>query len=358
MELNQTEQTLIALLRRAWCGESSLPEGAVDWGKVYQLSLRQGVAAVAFDGLRQIAIPTALRYEWMAQTLRCELDYEAKRKAIGQLSQLWSSHGLQGIILKGMAFAQFYPKPSHRPCGDLDVFFFDDWELANRAVEETGTVVSRGFYKNSSFTWQGMLVENHQFCTPVRGSRRRKQYERFLQQLMREGPLQPIEGVALLSPPPLFNLLFFLSHARGHFLFEGGVTLRFVCDWAALLRAYGPQGPYQQSSAFWDDFLQYCDDYDLLPFACAMSRLAQRVFDVPVPFDCGTDSKADDVLWTDMMKAGERPVEFFRGWRTRWQLLRRQLASRRKFRCFSRQSMLASLLGQGWAFVFDRHPSL
>jgi len=360
MTIHPDEQTLIALLRMAWGGaEQPLPGGEVDWQSVYELSLRQGVTAVACEGLLRLpSVDEGVRYNWMAQTLLCEMDCERKIQATRKLSQMWAEQGIHGVVLKGLAFAQHYANPTHRPFGDLDVFLFDGWEAGNRVAEDAGVTVRRGYYKHSTLSFQGLTVENHRFCTPIRGGRRRKQYERYLQQLLRQEPLTPVEGVPLLSPPPLFNLIFFLSHARNHFLNEGGVTLRFVCDWAALLQAYGPDGDCRQPQELWHELLRRCRDYDLSSFAMSMSRLAQQVCGVAAPFGCGADDAADRLLLADMLASNVAPVEFSQGWRTRWQLIRSVLGSRRKFHYFSRRSMPVSLLESAWAYCTDRHPSL
>ena len=346
--------------------------GDIDWCRVVSLASQQGVDAIAYDGL-QVAYETipevaesldrpenkSVKYDWFGQALSAEVKYDQQFKAAVELGALWASHGIKPVVMKGFAYARFYPIPQHRHCSDLDCYLFDRWENGNALVEESGVEVRRGFYKNSSFTVKGLFVENHRFCSPVRGGKRRKEYEIFLRELLENGPLSPLEGTDFLCPPPMFDAVFFMSHAQNHFLFEGGIQLRHVCDWGMLMRAYA-------SVLDWDEFLANCNRFGLRRFAESMSRVARKVCGVEVPFEgagkfsgdsSGASlSKADERLLEEILNPTCARVEFGKGWKTRWHLIRATLKSGWKFRLFSDRSMLGSLLGTAWAFLFEKEP--
>lgn len=348
----------------------------VSFGGIFDNAIVQGVESIANDGLQKAyeSIPSvaesldrpenkSVKYDWFGQALSAEVKYDKQLKAATELSALWASHGIRPVVMKGFAYARFYPVPQHRYCSDLDCYLFDRWEDGNALVEKAGVKVRREFYKNSSFTFKGLFVENHRFCSPVRGGKRRKEYELFLRGLFDEGPLVPLEGTDFLCPPPMFDTVFFMSHAQNHFLAEGGIQLRHVCDWAMLMRAYA-------DVLDWGEFLANCDRFGLRKFAESMSRVARRVCGVKIPFECAGEaceevgseasdaplSDADAALLEEIMNPTCERVEFARGWRTRWQLIRATLKSGWKFRLFSDQSMLGSLLGTAWAFLFEKEP--
>lgn len=333
-----------------------------DWKAVMESSCRQGVDAIASDGLQmayerypQIAVSLnrpenkPVKYDWFGQALSSEVTFDKQFKAATELSALWASRGIRPVVMKGFAYARFYPVPQHRYCSDLDCYLFDRWEDGNALVEEVGVKVKRDFYKNSSFTFKGLFVENHRFCSPVRGGRRRKEYELFLRDLLTRGPLAPLEGTDFLCPPPMFDAVFFMSHALNHFLTEGGIQLRHLCDWGMLMRAYA-------SVLDWGEFLANCDRFGLRKFAESMSRVARKVCGVEIPFECPAREKADEALLEEIMNPTCVRVQFGKGWKTRWQLIRATLKSGWKFRLFSDQSMLRSLLGTAWAFLFEKEP--
>lgn len=53
------------------------------------------------------------------------------------------------------------------------------YEFGNLLAERWGASVKRDFYKHSHIRYKGLVVENHQFCTAIRGSRRAKDFERL-----------------------------------------------------------------------------------------------------------------------------------------------------------------------------------
>ncbi len=344
------------------CNESF--EKVEDWELFIERAGSQGVDAIAYDGLQKAyeTIPEvaeyldkpenkSLKYDWFGQALSAEVKYDKQLKAASELSALWASHGIRAVVMKGFAYARFYPVPQHRYCSDLDCYLFDKWEEGNRVVEDSGVKVSRGFYKNSSFTFAGLPVENHRFCSPVRGGKRRKEYEFFLRGLLDEGPLAPLDETAFLCPPPMFDTVFFMSHAQNHFLAEGGIQLRHVCDWAMLMKAYA-------SVLDWDVFLMNCDRFGLRKFAESMSQVAKKVCGVEIPFECPVREKADDAMLEEIMNPTCEKVEFGKGWHTRRQLVRSMLKSGWKYRLYSNQTMFGALLGSAWAYLFEKNPEL
>lgn len=376
--MKSDSQTLLLQLVRLGLSQALL-DGIVsfeyDLKDVMELACKQGVDAIAADGLQlayerfpQVAASFDLpenkpvKYDWFGQALSSEVSYDKQFKAATKLSALWASHGIRPVVMKGFAYARFYPVPQHRYCSDLDCYLFDRWEDGNALVEETGVKVRRDFYKNSSFKFEGLHVENHRFCSPVRGGRRRKEYELFLRDLLSRGPLMPLERTDFLCPPPMFDAVFFMSHALNHFLNEGGIQLRHVCDWGMLMQAY-------ESVLDWGEFLANCDRFGLRKFAESISRVARKVCGVEVPFErAGEDcveasqafdaplSDADTALLEEILNPTCERVEFGKSWKTRWQLIRATLKSGWKFRLFSDRSMLASLLGTAWAFLFEKEP--
>lgn len=339
-----------------------------DWQTVIELANRQGVGAIAADGLQRLldAHPDLeltldlpeneqLKYDWLGQTFAYEMDFARQFKLANRLAELFANSGLKTVVLKGFAIGQFYPIPEHRPCGDLDCFLLDadgiegdPYERGNLAVEASGVPVSRAYYKNSSFDYRGLHVENHRFCSPVRGPKSRKRYERKLRELMCE-KLTPIRDSALWAPSPMFNLLFLTSHAQGHFLADSGLSLRHICDWGMTLKAYA-------NEVDWSEFKGLCREFKLEAFADAMSRAAHLVCGVEIPYPCPKNDKADDCLMNGVLN-GAIPTGRKRFW-ARLNMVSRILRSSKRYRLFSNRPMLVSLFQSVWYYIFEKRPTL
>lgn len=338
----------------------------VDWPALVALATEQGVAALAYDGLQKCyeAVPglvlpldrvlKQVKYDWFGSMLNVEIQYEQKWKSASELGELFRSNGLKTLVLKGLSLASCYPVPQHRYSCDFDCFLMGDgpvkdrsaYEQGNRLMEAEGVKVDRFHYKHSSIKYKGVNVENHQFLTGWRGSRKWKGFEVELEEMLEgEGALRPLEGTCLLVGPPMFNALFLTRHAHQHFLIEEGISLRHVCDWAMFLRRY-------RDNLDWNGFQSVCRRYGLERFAASMTRLAVYVCGIETCSVSGELQPEDRMLLKDILEAKEGAG----GGRLGMGL--RILRSRWKFRLFSDESTLGCVLRYAWGYLFDKNPKL
>lgn len=333
----------------------------VDWQEVYRMSLSQNVWALVYDAIgccrehsvnKESFIDEDLWYTWLGQSLVQMRNTKSQWFAAKELGDLWNKKGLKTIVLKGLSFAQFYPQPLYRSFCDIDVYLYDKWEEGNQEIEKEGIAVNRDFYKNSSFTYHGLCVENHKFCFSIRGGYKRKEYELLLHDLLQQSPMEKIKGTELLCPPPLFNILFFMSHAQCHFLYEGGIKLRLVCDWGVLLKAYS-----LCDGSLWSTFEEKCDYFGMKEFSHTMSKLAERVCGVSLPFECKSDAECEEALLGDILYGSALKTSPSK-WRSRWNICKSIVQSRWKFAMFSNQTMLSALMQMVSSFFIERNPSL
>ena len=358
----------------------------VSWPKLLALAEQQLVEGVVADTLfsyfhrsdepqgadwrESIGLDSEQHLVWMGCLELEKSRNQAHLRAAQQLSQLWASKGLQCYLLKGFSYATMYPNPLLRHGDDIDTFILsgpdgmgteEAWNLANKLVEESGVEVNRDFYKNSSFDYQRTKVENHRFCSAVRGYEGKKRYERFLQSIIADKHNVKVLGTELLMPSPLFNALFFMSHAQVHFLMEGGIRLRSVCDWAAMLRYYRADGSNPAAKArceaFWKAFLDGCEQYGLSCFALPMSKVAERVCGVTLPFECDVDERLCDKLLDDILSPKNRGLEAVHKC-GRLGLVKTIVQSAWKYRYFSEKGSLRSLAELVKGYVFERKPEV
>lgn len=375
MNLNADTELLFLLLRSGLRTET--PDDAErirtlctarkpDWAVIYKLAARQGVLAIAWDGLSRLVQEELLAPEWQpARTLKLQWGFNAER--IGQtfarqwavsreLAERYAAAGIRTIVLKGFAAAADYPIPEHRPCGDLDCFLPGAYEEGNRLAEQFGATVKRDFYKHSHIAYKGLTIENHHFCTAIRGSRKAKVFERALQEILAETSPALLKDSRLECPSPLFQSLFLTVHAWVHFLNEG-ITLRILCDWAMLVRAHG-------EDVDWERFRQLVSERDrgMYRFAESTLRLGRSLFGVAIPagIDPGQDlAEADGRLIRDALY-DRIPVynTDASNWLKRFKMAGNILNDRWKYRFFCEESSLRQLLRTGLAYLFERNPHL
>lgn len=339
-------QTLFQLLRIALGKEEpiSLPND-VEWQDVYNLSLQHGVGAIACDGLLTIqdnAINEELKYKWMGQSMVIENKAKARWRALCQLADLFEQHGIKTYVLKGFSYASFYPNPFHRPSSDLDICLLGDFEKGNQVVEKVGIDVNRSESKHSHFTFNGVHVENHQFCVGVKGSKVDKAIDLFLKSLLETSECT-LGNTNVIKPNWLFNAFFFMCHARTHFLIEEGITLKNVCDWA-LLKDCKVEGGDRE--LFWTK----CDEFGLMKFASAIDEVAGFVFGGNHLSDLG-ERLLQDILSVKTHKHNKNKAM------AHLNILRMIWENRWKYSLFSDTTPINMFFKYGYGFFFERNIS-
>ena len=181
------------------------------------------------------------------------------------------------------------------------------------------------------------VVENHQFCTPVRGNKDMKRLEQKLRQLLSDGTEESWSD---------FNALFLMEHAWAHF-FENALSLKHLCDWAVLRKKNGEM-------IDWTDFEQNAKDVGFWKFAESMNHLADLLCGV-VALDAL--SQEDRRLLDDMLTEN-KDVSMNEGWKTRFQLFRNFFAQSWKYKMFSNHSAMYCLMRTVNGFAFDRNPRI
>ena len=301
--LSYNESLLFYLLRIGLGTESKYDfvfSEKPNWKFIFKMSSEQGVLAIVFDGVEYLinnsmisedmTPPHALKMQWAMNVMKIEGVYERQYLLANELADIYASEGIKTVVMKGIASAVLYPKPNHRPCGDLDCFLMGEYDRGNKIAAEHGAEVECDYYKHSHITYKGFMVENHQFCTAIKGPEKRKIFERNLQQVLRENEIKPINNTILLSPCPLFNALFLTIHAWTHFTTES-ISIRHICDWGILLK-------HHCNDIDWNRFINIVNirDSKMLLFAQCVSIIAHKYIGAPIPHIFKENEKVDDLI--------------------------------------------------------------
>ncbi len=340
--MTQRLQLLFSLLRAGLYGTApvlarEIPEKI--WNRAFLTAARHGVAAIAGEGLSLLPEeqrpPKEIVRKWVAQVIAQRNKYAKQRFLVKELREVWEKAGITCIELKGDSIGQYYHTPEVRFSCDFDCIL-SDYEAGNKVIESLGIEVNRGFYKNSSFNWKNLFVENHQFCTPVRGNSEMKRLERKLRELLNGCTDTPSEN---------FNALFLMEHAWAHF-FENALTLKQLCDWAVFRRTCDKE-------VDWTLFEEEARACGFWHFSESMNRLADLLDGVISDEQLGADDKR---LAKEIFR--KRKTSMNDGWNTRFFLFKNYFSSSWKYLLFSNHSMLYSLCRTTIGFLFDRKPEI
>ncbi len=285
------ENTHIALLALVRCGlgkegEFIIPKG-VDWGKTFELAQRQGVFAVALDGInicqekgRDIGIGRIKKLEWIGFVRYLELSYKQHVQNLNELSSFYQRHGIKMMVLKGYGLSLNYPKPHHRPLGDIDIYLFGEQERADQLIrDELGIMIDKSHHHHTVFEFQGEMVENHYDFLNVHVRPSNKRIEKKLKRLAHKEKNQGLEDSAMaLSnanskdnanmtfPSTEFNAIYLLRHCAAHFA-STEMNVRQVLDWGLFMEKH-------HKEIDWKEYTPYLKEegmerfYNLLGLFC------------------------------------------------------------------------------------------
>lgn len=104
----------------------SIPE-IIDWSTIKTLADEHGLSAVLLDGIELLPEekrpPKAELLALIGEILqKYEQRFNAYRNTIAEMARWYNRRGFKMMVLKGYACAINWPKPEHRPCGDIDIW--------------------------------------------------------------------------------------------------------------------------------------------------------------------------------------------------------------------------------------------
>lgn len=263
--LNKQERMLLALLKAALHQKNAEQDcfrhvSEEDWKECYRLASRQGVKALAWDGMKTLPEDMQPSFErklvWTMRVEDYEKQYARYCRTMQELSSFYAERGITTVQIKGVGLSAYYPIPAHREGGDIDIFTLSadhskmtDEEanhLADKLMEEQGIEVEMHSYKHSNFFYKRIPIENHKSFVNVKLISVAVQVNDLLMKCIHPQPTELLNGECrILTPSPAFNILFLAFHAVQHY--GSGLSLHNLCDWAVLIERYGLQIPDELS---------------------------------------------------------------------------------------------------------------
>lgn len=218
--------------------------GTVDWNEVQALAERQGLSAVVVDGVEWLPLGVRplkpMLLQWIGEVLQgYDYRYEMYRRAIAELAAFYNQYGFKVMVLKGLACSLDWPKPEHRPCGDIDIWQFGQQKEADAVLaKEKGIKVDKSHHHHTVFDWRDFMVENHYDFVNTVDMKLSKEIEKLFKELGKDDShFVELYGEKVYLPSPNLHALFLLRHMIAHFA-STFVNVRQILDWAFFVKAH------------------------------------------------------------------------------------------------------------------------
>lgn len=215
---------------------------STDWNAMQALAEEQGLSAVVMDGInnyisqgagQKLVIPKEIRRDWIGVVIQdYECWYEQYCNALAEMAAFYNSHGFKMMVLKGFACSLDWPRPDHRPCGDIDIWQFGQQAVADAALAaERGVEIDSSHHHHTVFSWGDIMVENHYDFINVHHHRSNKELEAILKRLAADDShYVELSGEKVYLPSANLHALFLLKHLMAHFA-SVSISLRQLLDW-------------------------------------------------------------------------------------------------------------------------------
>lgn len=271
--MTQIEQLLLSLVRigiKKW--KTLTPRvNDVDWEELFSLAERQGVSAIALDGINRcfedglaLNLDFQTKMEWIGAVSQQKAVYKQHEENMMDLASWYKNHDIRMMVLKGYGLSLNYPIPNHRPSGDIDIYLFGDQKKADKLLhDELGIEIDKSHHHHTVFNYKGESVENHFDFLNVHVRKSNVPIERKLKEIANTNLTNDTN---VIYPSTEFNAIYLLRHCAAHFA-STEMTVRQVLDWGFFMEKH-----YKEIN--WKDYLPYIKKegmyrfYNLLGLFC------------------------------------------------------------------------------------------
>lgn len=256
-----SQDTFLQLVRLGIGHDSGNIAGVFDWNDIQSLAERQGLSAIIVDGVEKLPEtqrpPKVVLLQWIGKTLQSyEYRYELYRRAIAELASFYNENGYKMMILKGYACSLGWPKPEHRPCGDIDIWLFGRQKEADAAlvasfkIQDPSFNIDNGHHHHTMFYWRDFMVENHYDFVNVYAHKSSREIEKVFKQLGEDDThYVELYGEKVYLPSPNLHALFLIRHMVIHFV-GNDINLRQLIDWAFFVKNHTKEIDWQWLEGF------------------------------------------------------------------------------------------------------------
>ena len=249
----ELKQIFLSLVSQG-IGHGTVSPDVDDWQAVKALADKQGLTAIIVDGIEKLPEakrpPKELLLQWIGEALHNYENYDGLyRRAIAELSGWYNAHGYKMMVLKGYACSINWPKPEHRPCGDIDIWLFGRQKEADRLLAlDLGINVDNSHHHHTVFNWMGFTVENHYDFVNVHAHKSSRELEKVFKDLGQDdshsvevmGDASICSATKVYLPSPNLHALFLMKHMVSLFA-AADITLRHVLDCACFVEKHSTE---------------------------------------------------------------------------------------------------------------------
>lgn len=262
--MTNTYKTICQLISTAMFGGAVSYGSDINWKKVFVEMKAQRIAGIVFDILSDIDMDTSLKKEWKRYVLLQNLYYDEIINAQEELCR--ALEDIPYVVIKGTAVARYYPNPSRRNMGDIDIL------IKGGADEAKEAIIGKGYILKSEYTWRHVGLKKDRIEVELHIKCDNMYINELSANAVKKRVRQKLEKCEFYSLPEKENGLVLLSHIARHM--QEGIGLRQVIDWMMFVANH--------DNMEWDSFNRESEKAGLFNCQCIITKMCTIYFGLPI----------------------------------------------------------------------------
>lgn len=224
-----------------------------EWKEIYILAKKQTLIGILFGALDKLPIeqrpPKTLLMQWFAATEAIQENNSQVNADAVKMCKIIREYGLRCVVLKGQGIATYYPEPSLRQCGDIDLWIEGGAKKVIEYIRSNGKIKSVTYIHIDYKAPVSTEVEVHYRPTFLYNPIYHKRLSQYFneQNELFENSVELPDGSGKIYVPTLeFNRYYVLQHIYRHYFGEG-IGLRQLLDYYYVLLKGGTEESKQRT---------------------------------------------------------------------------------------------------------------
>lgn len=223
---------------------SSAP-GAAEWAALLKDAAKQSVVGVTFPVVDRIPIesglPLGVYSRWALMDEKIRRNYTLTVSRAQELCGMLEQAGFRHCILKGIGTAGYYPDPSRRQSGDIDIWIEGDRKDIVSFLRSRWTVKDVVYHHCEADIFPDVKVEVHFTPSWMNDPFANRKLQQYYRDSFEKQSSNPDDGLGVPVTTVEFSAVHCLVHIYRHILFEG-VGLRQFMDMYFILSSISDSG--------------------------------------------------------------------------------------------------------------------
>ena len=271
ISLDNEQIYLLELIKASLFGKNpEIPEDA-NWEKIFEFAKSQCIVPLLAP-----SVPTVYREKWNAIAYQSKAHYMQMIYEQNALVKLLKDNGIPFAILKGTAASVYYPNPTLRSFGDIDVYICkENIEFARRILDINAYQFIKIDKSEYAYKKNGIDIELH---IKISGT-----YYNDVEHIILEGLNNSVEyriaNTSFPGLPAYANGISLLGHIMHH-LKTYGIGFRQIVDWMMFVHNE------LDDSAWENHFRKIASEAGLEKLAVTVTYMCRKWLGLP-----------DDITW-------------------------------------------------------------